>query len=343
MKRIALLHDLLQKEDLNALLIYNSVQEEPSYASWVIEKEPFDVCYVFVRKDQLPVVCVANWFVEQAKIEYPHCTIIPAATKENMVQYLPDVLVNGLQIWIAWNIPYKDYWLLLQNWVLCTDISLMLKKLYAIKSPEEINKLRILRNYTVDLLENITIFPGMTELSLADQIQSKVQKDGYQVKFLSIVWNELLKKTTVADPTDTVIAIWDALCIDFWIVHEWYHSDATRCYFVQNNSLEKSYLQIQELIKNSLQYITPWVSWKQFVTYIEKVSQQVGLSEYIFTDLGHGIGISLHEYPDLYHDDFIFEKWMVFTIEPEYRVWEYLLRYEDVYFIDDDGKAKLLR
>lgn len=63
----------------------------------------------------------------------------------------------------------------------------MLKKLYAIKSHEEINKLRILRNYTVDLLENITIFPGMTELLLADQIQSKVQKDGYQVKFLSIV------------------------------------------------------------------------------------------------------------------------------------------------------------
>lgn len=98
MKRISLLHDLLQKNALNALLIYNSVQEEPSYASWIIEKEPFDVCYVFVRKDQLPVVCVANRFVEQAKIEYPHCIIIPASTKENMVQYIPDLLVSGLQI-----------------------------------------------------------------------------------------------------------------------------------------------------------------------------------------------------------------------------------------------------
>lgn len=342
MTKFKLLQEYIELKGIDGILIYNSVKEEPSYVSALLAQEPFDTCYVFVENGKAPCMCIASWFAELAKEKFPSTIIIPAAQKRWMITYMLPLLKNIRTLGIAWNIPYKDYLSLKNTSIPLIDIEEDLQKLYALKTTEEKHMLQELRNYTINLLAWINIIPGLSEKDLEKNIKEQVTKDWYELNFLSIAWSEQLKLATVGEASEAIISQGDVVCIDIWVIKYWYHSDATRCYFVWENELKISYQNIQKAIFSSLPFITPGWTGKELIQHLERISKELGLTWYIFQDLWHGIWTSLHEYPDLYHDDFVFQVWMVFTLEPEYRVGDYLLRYEDVFHLDNDGVCKLL-
>lgn len=328
----------LQDKDLDGLFIYNSFKEEPSYMSWFLDQDVFDVHYMIITKTGDIKLCVAWWFEHMAKQKY-NLDIVPAPQKVHMIQYMLPQLQGFTKLWVAGNIPYKEYMDL--SWYDIQDVESDLQKIFATKTSHDLEQLIGMRNYTTGILDTLEIKADETELDIYRRIAEQVKKDGYELHFLSITWNAALKETTVAEATEATIHEWDVLCIDFGLIRDGYNSDATRCYFVWDNALQAAYHSIQHTIQESLAYIQPGKSNKVFVEELIALCKKNWLDNYILTDLGHGIGTSLHEYPDLYHSEFTFENGMVFTIEPEFRVGEYLLRYEDVYTLQD-GKCTLI-
>ncbi|MCS6983163.1 MAG: aminopeptidase P family protein [Candidatus Absconditabacterales bacterium] len=183
----------------------------------------------------------------------------------------------------------------------------------------------------------------MTEKDIEKQFLDHIPS-GYTKAFLSIAGFDNLRDSTIASATDRVINTGEVVCIDFGLYGNGVHSDMTRCFFVGDDrfGLRDGYHRIQLVINESLQFIIPGKHNKEFIQDLIDVSKKYGLTEYCLTDLGHGIGWDLHEYPDLYNDDFIFEEGMCFTLEPEYKLNGYFLRYEDIYTIHQ-GETLLLQ
>lgn len=333
------LDDLLDYLWIDACIIYNATNDEPSFASRFLEKKLIDHTYILYDKQNGIRVCIAWWFSELAKNMY-NVEVISALQKVGMIQYLIDDLQWYTKVGIAGNIPYKDF-SLLQN-KQCIDCDDYIKKMIAIKSNYEIQALKNIRNYANKLLELVTIIPGITtENDVSNYLYQTAQADWYDVTFLCITGFDKLSKTTIEDPSNRIIQNDEAICIDFWLYKDGFNSDLTRCYFTGQIELQQAYERIQEVIFQSAKYIVPGLSSKEYITHLEELSKQYNLPWYILVDLGHGIGNFYHEYPDLYHNDFVFENNMVFTLEPEYRVGNYLLRYEDMFLLSD-GKTTVI-
>lgn len=326
---------LLERIDADLLLVYNGMNDEPSFGSWFLEKKLIDHVYIMYDKKNWLRVSIAWWFVELAKNIY-QVDIIPALQKVDMIQYISDILSWYNRIAIAWNVPYKDYLSLREK--VCIDCEQDLKDVIAHKSVYEIQSLKDIRNYAHTLLESISIETGKTkETDIADYLTQKSQKDWYDVTFLCVTWFDKLPYTTIEDPSDRVIQDNEALCIDFWLYKDGFNSDLTRCYFTGQDELQQAYKRIQDTVLESAKYIVHGRSSKEYIAHIKELSEKNNLSWYILVDLGHGIGNFYHEYPDLYHSDFVFEEGMVFTLEPEYKVGNYLLRYEDMFVVWKTG------
>ena len=73
------------------------------------------------------------------------------------------------------------------------------------------------------------------------------------------------------------------------------------------------------------------------------VIQKAGFGEYFVHSTGHGVGLDIHEFPNINHkSDVIIENNMVFTIEPGiYLPNEFGVRIEDT-VVMKNGKAIIL-
>ena len=214
--------------------------------------------------------------------------------------------------------------------------------MYTRKTPTQVRKLRDIRAITEEIFNQALPTVGISEKDFEKQFRDAVP-EGYKMEFLYVTGYEQLSTSTLDHPTDRRIQDGDTLCVDFGLSYGGYHSDMTRCYTVgEDNPLADPYARIQQTIEQSLQHIRPGVKNQDYIRHLQTLSEKNGLPGYILVDLGHGIGNDLHEYPDMYNDTFVFTEGMCFTIEPEYRIGDKLLRYEDVYTIAN-GKCVCIK
>ena len=328
----------MQKKWLDYLLIYSQPNQEPSYITWVLDNPVIDNMWVIIDNKCNMTILVARWFINDARLQYwDKYSCIGALNKEQFATIILEEVINNSNIWVAWEVPYKVFDTLNKSFPLILDIEWDLKEIIAEKSEDEISNLWKIRAYAVWLLDNLTIVSWMNQKRIEMTIKSTAEKDGYSVTFISIVSGDDLKSTTAMWVSDKVTETSDIICIDYWLEKDGYNSDITRCFFINNDDLEKLYItKVKEYMNKLAVYVRPWVKKDDFIHYSYELAKEYKFDNIDLIDIWHWIWNSYHEFPDLHNDSYTFKEKMVITLEPEVRIWEYLLRHEDMYVIKDD-------
>ncbi len=228
------------------------------------------------------------------------------------------------------------------------DADAVLVDLRIIKSPEAIDNMRaaveISEQALGTLLERIEV--GMTERQIArmlSELQSELGGEGDA--FGPIVLVGARSALPHGEPGDTPLQHGDPLLIDFGTRHNGYVSDITRTFFVGEPSAQMRAVYEAVLAANETgrHAARPGTSGEDIDITTAQVLKDAGFADYIKHRTGHGLGIDVHEHPNItVGDTRPLEPGMAFTIEPGlYLEGELGVRIEDNVVITEDGAESL--
>jgi len=156
-------------------------------------------------------------------------------------------------------------------------------------------------------------------------------------------------------PTSKLLQKDDFLLVDAGVKYERYCSDRTCCTSIHNDTTFKR----EQKFKNKLEQKIYDIVLKSQRTAISKarvgmkasqidklardVIEKAGYGKYFIHSTGHGVGLDIHEYPNINsRSDIIIENNMVFTVEPGiYLNDKFGVRIEDT-LVMKKGKAEIL-
>ncbi|MEI4769281.1 Xaa-Pro peptidase family protein [Psychrobacillus sp. FJAT-51614] len=199
---------------------------------------------------------------------------------------------------------------------------------------EEINKLRVIK--TEDELVNMRkaaeladfaievgckeIAEGKTELEILNAIESAVkEKGGYQMSFDTMVLSGPKTASPHGNPGDRKIQKGDFVIFDLGVIYNGYCSDITRTVAFGEPTEDKRevYDTVRRAEEAAVNAVKPGITAMELDKIARDVITDAGYGEYFTHRLGHGLGISVHEFPSITGvNDMKLETGMVFTIEP---------------------------
>ncbi|MDW0110353.1 M24 family metallopeptidase [Sporosarcina aquimarina] len=204
-------------------------------------------------------------------------------------------------------------------------ISRLDEQLNAMRNIKDENELTLLReaaalaDYAIEVAcENIA--EGVSELELQTAIELALKKRGVQkMSFDTTVLSGTKTASPHGTPGDRKIQKGDFVLMDLGVVHKGYCSDITRTVSFGDPSAEQ--LSIYEAVRfanqAAIDLVKPGVRASELDYAAREVITKAGYGEYFTHRLGHGLGISVHEFPSIHGaNDFQLEEGMVFTIEP---------------------------
>jgi len=181
---------------------------------------------------------------------------------------------------------------------------------------------------------------GETERAVADRIVANIHANGADwVPFL--IFNSgdhtLINHWT---PDDTPLDQGRIVMTDLVGFFGGYYTDSARMAVVGEPSAAQrdAYTRMRTVQQEMLKLIKPGVIARDVYSHAVAVSKELGM-EFQGPDVGHSVGIRLHEYPILSpHEDEVLAKDMVMCIETS-QLFEGLGRFhvEDMVQITDDG------
>lgn len=143
------------------------------------------------------------------------------------------------------------------------------------------------------------------------------------------------------DSDQTPLKSGDAIIVDIGGRKNGYCSDMTRSFFYGQPSAK--YIEVYETVLKAnlaaIDTVKPGVTFAEIDKAARDVIAAAGYGDYFTHRTGHGIGINVHEFPDVSSvNDMICEAGMVFSIEPGiYLTGEFGVRIEDLVLVTDDG------
>ncbi len=223
-----------------------------------------------------------------------------------------------------------------------------INELRMVKTEEEIKCIKKAQQIAEDAFEHILTFirPGVTEKRIALELDFYMLSHGAEaLSFETIAVTG--KKTSMPHgvPDDTIVENGDFVTMDFGAVYKGYHSDMTRTVAVGNVSEEQKeiYNIVLKAQKASLESLKKGVSCKDADAAARNVIANAGYGEYFGHGTGHGVGIEIHELPNLSpRSDAIVQVGNVVTVEPGiYIPDKFGVRIEDMALITENGIENL--
>ncbi|QJG67079.1 aminopeptidase P family protein [Mycoplasma phocoenae] len=149
-------------------------------------------------------------------------------------------------------------------------------------------------------------------------------------------------------PTDATLSDGDIVKIDFGAEYLGWASDITRTFFFGTPKNEKL-VEVLEIVKEAQklgrQAVRPGIKTSEIDKICRDYIKEKGYGEYFTHSTGHGVGINVHELPNVSQTvDFTLEPGMVITVEPGIYI-EGLggARIEDTILVTKDGYKTLSR
>lgn len=223
------------------------------------------------------------------------------------------------------------------------DIGELFLSIRARKGPQEIADLQRAVHISEAALRATMDWarPGLTEREIADKLSAEMLARGAQgLAFLLALSGE---KTGLPHGA-TGDRIWgedEFLLIDFGARYNDYPADITRtfCHGEPTAQMRAMYAAVYAANKAAREFARPGVSCEAVDRVARDVIEAAGFGEYFIHRLGHGLGLSVHELPNIVAGNrLILQPGMVFTIEPGV----YLpgiggVRIEDNVVVSEDG------
>ena len=212
----------------------------------------------------------------------------------------------------------------------------------SIKTPEEIEKMRVAGRLAAEVLEMIEphVKPGVStgELDrichdhITNQQKAVSASLGYHgfPKSVCISVNEVVCHGIPSD--DRLLKDGDIINIDVTVIKDEYHGDTSKMFIVGKPTIlgERLCRVTQESLYLSLRMIKPGIRLRALGREIQKYVEANDFSvvrEYC----GHGIGKGFHEEPQVLHYDaddggVVLQAGMTFTVEPMVNAGDYRIR-----------------
>lgn len=205
-----------------------------------------------------------------------------------------------------------------------------------IKTPEEIEKMRIAGRLASEVLDYITpyVVPGVTtgELDkLCHDYMVNVQKTtpaplnyappGYS-PFPKSICTSVNHQVCHGIPGDKKLKEGDVVNIDVTVIYQGYHGDTSRMYYVGQPSIQARRLceVTYESMWRGIEEIRPGKHLGDIGHVIQRMAESAGYSV-VREFCGHGIGAKFHEDPQVLHygrpgTGLKLKAGMIFTVEP---------------------------
>ncbi|OCA91378.1 metallopeptidase [Bacillus sp. FJAT-27225] len=161
---------------------------------------------------------------------------------------------------------------------------------------------------------------GKTELEVLAAIEFEMKKKGVsEMSFSTMVLTGKNAASPHGNPGHTKIQKGDLVLFDLGVVVDRYCSDITRtvAYGDINDKQKEIYDTVLKAELAAIEASRPGVKCSEVDVAARNVIADAGYGEFFPHRLGHGLGISVHEYPSLTSTNPLsLEEGMVFTIEP---------------------------
>ena len=133
----------------------------------------------------------------------------------------------------------------------------------------------------------------------------------------------------------------DAVILDVGLTWQSYCSDMTRTVFLGKATDEQK--RVYDLVRAAnaagRAAVRPGVAMRDIDWAARKVIEDAGYGPYFIHRTGHGIGLEVHEYPDVSaSSDAVAKPGMIFSVEPGiYLPGKFGVRVEDLVAVTEDG------
>lgn len=220
----------------------------------------------------------------------------------------------------------------------------------SVKTPEETEKIITAQRIAEQAFEHILGFikPGVSEKEIALELDFYMLKNGAQgVSFETIAVSGAKSSMPHGVPDEKIIENGDFVTMDFGAIYKGYHSDMTRTVAVGSASgeMKEVYLTVLKAQENALGSLRAGLGCKDADFAARSVIQNAGYGEYFTHSTGHGVGVEIHEYPNLSHiSDKSLKKGNVVTVEPGiYIPGKFGVRIEDMALVSENGCENLTK
>ena len=226
------------------------------------------------------------------------------------------------------------------------ETSGFVRRLRAVKEPSEIARLRAAQAVTDAAFAHIVGFmrPGLTEREVQIELEDFMRRHGAEgLAFPSIVAAGPNGASPHAVPGATLLEAGQCVVLDFGARAYGYCSDMTRTVFLgePDERLRAAYEAIRQANEQVEAALRPGVTGKDMHELAERVLADHGFAGKMGHSLGHGVGIDIHEEPNLSpRNPHPLVPGNVVTVEPGvYLSGEFGMRLEDFGVITRDGFA----
>jgi Xaa-Pro aminopeptidase len=198
----------------------------------------------------------------------------------------------------------------------------LIEKLRLIKTDAEIKILKVAADIADAAYKHILDFlrPGKTELEVSNELEFFMRKAGAtSSSFDIIVASGHRSALPHGVASDKVIESGDFVTLDFGAYYNGYVSDITRTVAVgePDAKLKEIYEIVLEAQLRGMAGIKPGMTGKEADALTRDYISEQGYGEYFGHSTGHGIGLEVHEGPNLsIRSDIVLEPGMIVTVEP---------------------------
>lgn len=218
----------------------------------------------------------------------------------------------------------------------------ILGKVMGVKDDVEIDALRasgaIVDAIYRDLLNELK--PGQTEIGIANRIRAMMLERGGSPLFCIVAAGPGSAEPHHAN-SDRPVQSGEVLLLDFGCEYRGYCSDITRVlhFGPASQKVKEVYQAVYEAHQTGVRAVKPGISTGEVDRMAREKLGDHGLAEYFVHRLGHGIGMSVHELPNLSPgNETILEPGHCFSIEPGvYLPGEFGIRLENIYACGLEG------
>lgn len=345
-KRLARLRELLKQAELQALMV--TKPENRVYMSGFTGSSG-----LLIITEEEAILVTDFRYTEQAAAQAPGYIIIEheASISDTLIKITKNLGISELGFEKD-HVTYQQYQMLEEklDFLGLYPVSGMVERLRLVKDEEEISMIRHAAHIADQAFRHIIPFlrSGRQEGEIALELEYFMRKSGAsKPAFEIIVASGPRSALPHGVASERRLKPGDLVVMDFGAVYQGYNSDMTRTVIIDKAEAyqEEIYQVVLEAQKKALAVARPRIKARDLDKAARDFIADKGYGSYFGHSLGHGVGMVVHELPQVSQgSDIILEPGMVITVEPGiYLPNKGGVRIEDLVVVTDEGIDNLTK